>query len=318
MSTLTSCTSMPGPMGPARDLPGVRGTPRLRFGGLRARIVTAPLLALLVVVGAFLPAPAAADTTHSRNLWVDAAFLYQDPYNNACTAASTMIMLNTIAYRGTGGNGFAWTPYRVKKSPDPADKRDMTSILSFERAHDTLVADTSGSDPHGWRNALNFYGWGKAAMTDPSLMPYVDKAYRSFDGALKAAVKAIARQQMPVGILAWAGGHAQVMTGYIVTGDDPRISNDFTVTYVYVSDPLKRSEVVNRKLSYEAFKAGALRYRFRRYLESDSPYDDPYVDGTIASSVSSAVGPSEWYSRWVIVVPVRSGLPEPGSSPAGG
>ena len=132
-----------------------------------------------------------------------------------------MIMLNTIAARGTGGDGFAWTPYRVKLDPDPANRQDMLSILAFERANDTLRSASHGSDPHGWRNALNAYGWGQDAMTDPARRVYDDREYRTFGGAVRAAVKSIARYSMPVGILGWAGGHAQVMTGYVVTGADP-------------------------------------------------------------------------------------------------
>ena len=42
-------------------------------------------------------------------------------------------------------------------------------------------------------------------------------------------------------MLGWAGGHAQVIHGYVVTGEDPRISSDFTVQWVYLSDPLRSS-----------------------------------------------------------------------------
>ena len=46
--------------------------------------------------------PASAATTWTRNLYDWRAFVYQDPYATACTAASTMIMLNVIAYRAYG------------------------------------------------------------------------------------------------------------------------------------------------------------------------------------------------------------------------
>ena len=132
----------------------------------------------------------------------------------------------------------------------------MVSILSFSRANDTLEAGARGTDPHGWRNALNAYGWGRDAMTDPAKRVYDDRAYRSFDGAVRAAVKAIARRSMPVGILGWAGGHAQVITGYVVTGADPGASDDFTVRYVYLSDPLASNGTVNRRLSVDKLRSG--------------------------------------------------------------
>jgi hypothetical protein len=289
---------------------------RLRLATFWARgtAIAATLLGLLVGLGGVMPEPVVGLTTYSRNLWVSAAFMYQNPYTTACTAASTMVMLNTIAYRKSGGRGFSWTPSRVKNSSDPANLRDMTSILEFERAHDSMAVDTSGSDPHGWRNALNYYGWGEVA-DDPATMPYMDKAYATFDAALKASVRAIARQRMPVGLLGWGGRHAQIMTGYVVVGENPRTSSRFTVQYVYLSDPLKGAAIVNRKLSYDAFRRGALAYRLRRYLETDSALDDPFVPGRIAGSISPAVGPSEWYGRWVVVLPVRNGLPTPAPTP---
>ena len=272
----------------------------------------------LLAVGLVAPGTASAATTWSRNLYVASAFLYQDPYANACTAAAAMIMLNTIAARGTGGDGFAWTPSRVKLDPDPANRQDMLSILAFERANDTLRSASHGSDPHGWRNALNAFGWGQDAMTDPARRVYDDREYRTFGGAVRAAVKSIARYSMPVGILGWAGGHAQVMTGYVVTGADPRVSDAFTVQAVYLTDPLRQNRTVNRRISLKALRSGPLRTRFQAYRETDSPFDDPWTAGTLRSSVAPARGPSEWYHRWVIIRPIRAGLPavDPTPSPS--
>ena len=115
------------------------------------------------------------------------------PTTRRARRPSVMHMLNTIAYRGTGGYGFRWKPYTVKKSSNPDQLRDMTSILAFERRNDTLRSSTSGSDAHGWRNALNYYGWGSSAMTNASIRPYEDRAYSTYRSAMKAAVRAIAR-----------------------------------------------------------------------------------------------------------------------------
>lgn len=288
-----------------------------------ARIVAAPLLAAVVGLGAFVPAPATAATTWTKNLWTSSAFLYQDPYYTACTAAASMLMLNLIAAREAGGESFAWSTYRVKSNKtDLADPNDMTSILAFARRNDTLRSTSAGSDPHGWRNAVNNYGWGLDVMKDQQLRPYEDRAYSTFGGAVKAAVRAIARLGMPVGVLGWAGGHAQVIHGYVVTGKDPTVSSDFTVQWVYISDPLKSNGIVNRKTSYGALRDGSLKYRFQKYRESDSPFDDPHTGGTIRSSVKPSVGPSEWYGKWVLVIPVRPGPviepppdPEPDPTP---
>ena len=295
-------------------LPVDRSTPRQHL----MRLVAAPVVALMVMWSAVLPAPVTAATTWTRNLWVSSAFLYQDPYYTACVAAAAMTMLNTIAYRGTGGDAFRWTPYRVRNNTsNPRDYRDMTSILYFSRTNDTLSGRSPGTDAHGWRNALNAYGWGSATMTDPAQRVYDDRSYTSMDSAIKAAVRAIARYGMPVGVLAWAGQHAQVMTGYEVTGADPAESSDFTVRYVYLSDPLRSNALVNHRVGYEALRTGSLRYRFQSYRQTDSPYDDPYAPGWKRSAVRSSVGSSEWYHRWVLILPIRAGavVPDPTPTP---
>ena len=279
---------------------------------------------LAIVLGTvallFPTTSASAAPIWTKNLYTSSAFLYQDPYSNACTAAATMIMLNTIAYRHTGGQTFTWRPYRVQKSRSSSDLRDMTSILWFERAHDTLSARGSGSDPHGWRNALNYYGWGGAALTTLSKRVYEDKEYTSYTTAMHAAVRAIARFQMPVGIVTWAGRHAQVMTGYVVEGANPVDSDAFTVRSVYLSDPLRGNGLVNTKVSNTTLSSsGSWRVRFQRYREADSPWDDRYSSGWKRSSVYSWVGPSEWYNRWVLVIPtvgfVDQGEPAPTPTP---
>jgi hypothetical protein len=285
-------------------------------GSTRLRRPLATLAVALLALTVVLPGTVAGSATWTRNLFVGRAFVYQDPYYTACTAASAMTMLNTIAIRGSGGAGFGWTPYTVKNNTqNRADYRDMTSILAFERAHDTLRALSRGSDAHGWRNALNFYGWGASAMSDPARMVYADRAYGTFDLAVKAAVRAIARWRMPVGVLGWAGGHAQVITGYVVTGADPSVSDAFQVQALYLSDPLKSDGFLNVRVTLASLRSGNLHYRFQAYRETDSPYDDSYTAGFARSSVSAASGSSEWFRRWVIVAPVRSGLPSQTPTP---
>ena len=267
-------------------------------------------VALALVTVAPVPAPAQASATWSRNLHVPSAMVYQDPYFTACTAASVMTMLNTIAGRGTGGEGFGWVPFRVKNSAIQAETRDMTSILAFERSRDTLRSTSAGSDAHGWRNALNYYGWGLEAMTDPARMVYQDRAYRSFTGAIKAAVKAIARFGMPVGVLGWAGGHAQVLTGYVVVGEDPAVSDAFVVQSVYLSDPLRRNRILNLRVNIEEpAQRQPCATGSRRTARPTARIATRSAAALLPGSVAASRGPSEWYRRWVLVLPVRNGLP---------
>jgi hypothetical protein len=246
----------------------------------------------------------AATTTWQLNTYRSGGFLTQDPYYTACTGAASMMMLNFIALTGAGGNGFTWTPSTTKSRT--GDLRDMTSIFAFARAHDTLSPAGVGSDPHGWRNALNYYGWGPSALT-ASKRVYDDRTFHGFDDTLRAAVIAIARYHKPVGVLAWAGAHAQVITGYRVSGSNPASSTSFTVTHVYLPDPLASDRYVNTLVSVDTLRRGSLLLRLRPYSQNDSPYDDPYTLGWIPSSTWSAR--SEWFGRYVLILPIRSGLP---------
>ena len=125
-------------------------------------------------------------------------------------------------------------------------------MLSWARAHDTLEGG-SGSDPHGWRNTLNYYGWGSGALLEGKRV-YEDASYKTYAGAVKAAVRAVIKTRKPVGVLAWAGRHAQMITGYYgLVGDpfaknlDGTYKNTFTIEGVYLSDPLQSDGFVNAK-----------------------------------------------------------------------
>jgi hypothetical protein len=205
-------------------------------------------------------------------------------------------MLNFIALRSVGGDGFLWIPTNSSAVRD--------AILAWERRNDTMAGGV-GSDPHGWRNALNFYGWGAGTLVSGSRV-YDDFSYSSYSSAMKAAVRALVATGKPVGMLGWRGAHAQMITGYYGLVGNPfaqdaagKYTNTFTVGGFYLSDPLRRSSAVNRAISYTGL-AHTLTYkwRFQRYYETDSKYDDPYTPGYRASK-------AEWYSRFVLILPVR-------------
>jgi hypothetical protein len=232
----------------------------------------------------------------SLNLFVASGFRFQDPNPYACTSTSAMDVLNFIAIRGMGGSGFRW---QVTLSGATRD-----GILAWERTHDTL-AGGNGSDPHGLRNALNYYGWGSQALY-AGYRTFDDYSFSSYDGAVKSVVRALIRTRKPAAILAWAGRHVQMVTGYYGLSGDPfakdslgRYTNAFTVAGFYLSDPLYSQAWVNRAIAYSTLKStGNLKMRFRPYIETDSPYDDPYTAGTRPAR-------DEWYGRWVVVMPIR-------------
>ncbi len=248
------------------------------------------------------PTPTASPTPTpsapaSLNLYVTRLFRYQDPNYTACTAASTMDMLNFIAATHSGGANFRWHVNVTSRTRD--------AILRFERAHDTLARTAHGSDPHGWRNALNYYGWGSATLNFAQQV-YVDRAYASYGAAIREAVRQMALTRKPIGMLGWAGKHAQMITGYYGLHGDPLAknadgswTNQFSVDGLYVSDPLRRDGFRNRRVPFMTLaRTTNFRLRFRRYAQNDSPYDDPYTPGYRASR-------REWYGKFVLILPIR-------------
>jgi hypothetical protein len=227
--------------------------------------------------------PSPDKTTRSFNLYDPRAERWQNPDKTACTAASTLSMLNTIAHAGAPA-GFVWTP-------STAYARQET-ILSYERRHMTMAKTSAGADPHGWRNALNYFGWGSTTAG-----VYEDESFSTFAAAAKRAVSALATTRKPVGILARMGKHAQFITGYKVTGADPASgSTDFTVIGVYLTDPWLAAGHRDTYVTYAQWHTGGKWLRFSQYLQSDSIRKDA-IDGH--------VGKTEWYGKWVIVAPVR-------------
>lgn len=230
------------------------------------------------------------------NLFVASGFAFQDPNMSACTATAARSMLNFVGLRRTGGATFGWS---VTNSGAMRDQ-----LLAWERAHDTLPGGT-GSDPHGWRNALNYFGWGAATLTAGSRV-YDDRAYATFGGAMRAAVRQLVRTRKPVGLLGWRGTHAQMLTGYYGLSGNPfardstgNYRNTFTVTGFYITDPLRKSNIVNRAVRWSTLRYTTnYRLRFQRYYERDSTQDDPYTPGIIRAR-------DEWYKKFVLIMPIR-------------
>jgi hypothetical protein len=232
--------------------------------------------------------PTGAGTSTAQGVWTfdiydPRAPRWQEPDATACTAASTVSMLNTIAYNGWDAD-LIWQPtlsYWTQKA-----------ILAFERSHMTMVRGSPGSDPHGWRNALNYFGWG-----DIMAGVYRDVAYRTEGQAEKGAVSALARYRKPVGILGQWGAHAQFITGYRVVGEDPSTgSMNFRVLGVYLTDPWRAGHYRDTYVTVARWRSGFTWLRFAPYRQTDSPYRDP-IDGKI--------GRQEWYGRWVTIEPTR-------------
>ena len=231
---------------------------------------TATPVVTAVPTAAPTPVPTAAPTAWAMNVYSGSGVVWQQD-SVSCTAASTVIMLNFAG-------GWAGA--------------SQSNIMAYERANMTMLTSSAGSDPHGWRNALNYYGWGSM-----NAGVYADRSYSSFAAASKAAVVALATTGKPVGILGWAGRHAQILNGYSVTGADPRTgSTAFTINTVYITDPLSSDGYRNAAISSATWSGGSSKVAFVPYHETDSPYTDP-IDGH--------VGKTEWYGMYVLILPVK-------------
>jgi len=77
-------------------------------------------------------------------------------------------------------------------------------------------------------------GW--AAVLTEMGYPYEVRTYPSRLAAVRAAASALRATGRPVGILAWAGVHSWVMTGFRATAD-PAAARMFTVTAASILDP---------------------------------------------------------------------------------
>ena len=221
------------------------------------------------------------------DLYSAAGVRWQQPDPYACAAAAAMMMLNMVAPAALPkGAGFAWIP---------SVSLDLqTEILAYERLNMTMVtSNTKGTDPHGWRNALNFYGWGSVTAD-----VYRDKAFGTADEGLRAAIIAAAEFGKPTGILMLNGKHAELIHGWDVSGENPATgSAAFSVNGVWLTDPWQPSGRRDAYVQLAWLQAAGSGYvRFGPYLETDSPDVDP-IDGQ--------VGKAEWFGRYVIIAAVR-------------
>ena len=223
--------------------------------------------------------PAANKTDWQLDLYNASGIRHQWPDYDACTATSVQIALNLSRLSGNDSGWAVATDYDTQEQ-----------ILAYERAHMYQPTSAKGSDPLGVKNALNYYG----------TLPYSDHGFSTVEDAAKAVVTSIARTHSPAVIFPMFGGHAQVVSGYRVTGHDPSLSNDFKVVGFYITDPSRGSisDFYDGKdhmvttvgddvyVTLSQWKSGSDAVRFTKFLQKDGGKN------------------SHWYGKYVAVVAV--------------
>jgi hypothetical protein len=146
------------------------------------------------------------------NLYRKGVFVHQ-VNKETCVAAAVQNTLNVIRLVEDG------------RMPDVSAKTQLA--LSARIAELTTWKDShnGGTGPGGWAAILTEEGY-----------PYELRVYDTRSQAMNAAALALRTTRRPVGILAWAGVHSWVMTGFTASADPAR-TKKFTVTTAYVLDP---------------------------------------------------------------------------------
>jgi hypothetical protein len=103
--------------------------------------------------------------------------------------------------------------------------KKQQSLYSLARKLSPSTLKGTGAEPEGWVRGLTQLGFG----------PYVVDAEPTLASMIKTAAKALRLTNRPVGLLAWRGAHSWVMSGFTSTRD-PALTNNFTVTAVYIED----------------------------------------------------------------------------------
>jgi hypothetical protein len=104
-------------------------------------------------------------------------------------------------------------------------KATQTGLYRLARQLSTKTLVGKGAEPIGWARGLEQLGHGGFDVG----------VHASRRAAIRAAAKAIRLTGRPAGLLVWRGAHSWVMSGFRATAD-PAVTDDFTVTHVYIED----------------------------------------------------------------------------------
>ncbi len=174
------------------------------------------------------PTPSPTPGPFSMDIYKAGTFISQHD-KEACMAGAVQNMLNII-----GPNVNLTPAHQV--------------VIS-----NTIIANTTKSDslnggygPAGWAITMTQLGGGHyKLLIDDSL-----------NQAMDDAATALRKTNRPVGLLAWKGAHAWVMTGFQSTYDPRYYPGFFTVTGAYIVDPFypRLSSIWGQTLPPDTFR----------------------------------------------------------------
>jgi hypothetical protein len=104
-------------------------------------------------------------------------------------------------------------------------KATQKGLYRMARQLSTRTLVGKGAEPIGWARGLEQLGHGGFEVG----------VHPTRRAAVQAAAKAIRLTGRPAGLLVWRGAHSWVMSGFHATAD-PAVTDDFTVTDVYIED----------------------------------------------------------------------------------
>jgi hypothetical protein len=123
----------------------------------------------------------------------------------------------------------------------PAGVQMTLAVLGLADTSHAFQRELQGR-VHEWESYRDAHDglWGPSAMSlalaDYGALGYEVRGYKTRQGALRDAAKAIEKTGSPVILLAWRGAHTWVMTGFRADADPAKFSNA-KISGAYILDP---------------------------------------------------------------------------------
>ena len=177
----------------------------VRIGRFRLVLGLVVVLGLVLTQGPLPRQAAAAESAYALPAWTGGVDLYRAGTFTTqkswlwCTAAGVQIVRNI-----------------VKRQSDHSTT-NQRRYFEWMREHNRYdLPESAGVDPAGWTAGLRHFVDGRYRLV----------VSRTFDEALRSAVKRLRQTNLPVAITVSHGGHGWILTGFRATAD-PAVTSSF-------------------------------------------------------------------------------------------